>query len=43
VNASVETGGLETRQTQVLTPLGGVPGRTLYYEYGNYLKLGMYR
>ncbi|EWM28912.1 hypothetical protein Naga_100869g1, partial [Nannochloropsis gaditana] len=23
VNASVETGGLETRQTQVLTPLGG--------------------
>ncbi len=25
------------------TTAGGIRGRTLYYEYGDYLKLGMYR
>lgn len=25
------------------TTTGGIRGRTLYYDYGDYLKLGMYR
>ena len=28
---------------QALTPPEGVRGRTLYYQYTDYLKLGLYR
>ncbi|KAM3571988.1 hypothetical protein VYU27_005976, partial [Nannochloropsis oceanica] len=43
IHTFIEGGKERGREMQALTPPEGVRGRTLFYQYTDYLKLGLYR
>jgi len=43
IHTFIEGGKERAREMQALTPPEGVRGRTLFYQYTDYLKLGLYR
>ena len=43
IHTFIEGGREGAREMQALTPPEGVRGRTLFYQYTDYLKLGLYR